>query len=189
MKKMVISLILLGLSISNVYAADCTQHQIAEGQEALKNTSYELEYASDYVNRVGSFEEGYMRLRTINLPNGYSMLIHTGDAFIILSSDSEFAEVLGGVHKIEYFNQACDTPIKSFEMKIPHYKLFCDIDKSCEKNVWFDGTYENSASNQNRQPKEIVSVRLIIILVVLILIIVLFIAIRIKRRRDLEKGF
>ncbi|HBA37637.1 MAG TPA: hypothetical protein DCY94_02845 [Firmicutes bacterium] len=191
MKKIIFALMFFGLSISNVNAASksCTPDQLSSGQEALATASYELTYASDYANRVGNFEEGYMRLSAKNLPSGYVMLVYTGNEYFELQDNTTFAEVRGGVHKIEYYSTACDTPIRTFEMKVPHYKLFCDVDKSCEKNVWFDGTYENSASNQNRRPREIVSLRLIIILITLILIIVLFVVITIRRRKKSEIQF
>ena len=89
---------------------------------------------------------------------------------------------------IEYYSQNCDGLIKKTEFMAPFYKVYCELDNNCEENVWFDGTYENTASNQNKKKENKLSTRLVIILVILIIIIVIFVAVMYKRRKDYEKS-
>lgn len=187
MKKIVLAIAVF-LIASNVSAAnECLDRQIKEAQEALANTTYTLSYSSKYTDRNGDFQEGYMELFPKNLPNGYSMVVYVDGGYAELPNDETYINVTGGVHKIEFYRSDCDTPVKSFEMRVPYYKKYCGVSVKCSDNAWFDGTFENTAENQEKKPKSKVSAALVVILVLLIIIIVGFIAINIKRRHDSEK--
>jgi len=186
MKKVLLTLFALTLSL-DVYADSCPERQIVESQEALKNTAYTLNYSSKYTDRNGNFQEGYMELFPKNLPSGYKMVVYLDGGYAELPNNDTYINVTGGVYKIEYYRTDCESPVKTFEMRVPYYKKYCGVSIKCSDNAWFDGTFENTASNQEKKPTNKVSTALVVILVLLIIIIVGFIAINIKRRHDSEK--
>ncbi len=190
MIKLVISIVLSFLLSMNVYAdGACTDKQVKESQELLKNTSYNLRYASEYKDKNGEFHEGFMELVAERLPEGYSMVIYTEGGYKELKDNSTYAELDGGIHKVEYYRTDCETPVKSFEMRVPLYKLYCGVSVDCKENAWFDGTYENVLSNQKVDKKSKISTILIVILVLLIIIVVVAILLILKRRKDSEQNF
>lgn len=189
MKKLVLGLAIMCFSL-NVHAltgVECSKQQMEEGQILLKEVTHNLEYADNYVDMNGDFQESYMRIKFPALPAGYYARLATKEGALNLRSAEQFAFIKGGVHRIEFYSEACDSVIKSYEIMVPHYKQYCGLNVKCEDNAFFDGTYENSATNQNKKPKSKLSLKLIIILVVLISIIVGFVVFVIKRRKDLEK--
>lgn len=192
MKKCIVAIIAF-MMFSGVQAwadKECTALQVEEGQTLLGGVTYSIEYADNYMDFGGNFQEGYMRFKLANLPSGYYASIKTNEGNFVLNDNQSFAHISGGVHEIVFYSNACDSPIKSFGFKVPHYKQFCGKDTiKCEENAWFDGTYENSIANQNKKPKSKLSIILIVVLVVLILVIVIFIVVTIKRRKARERGF
>lgn len=188
MRKIILTL-LLALFSMNVYAEECTKLQIEEGQTLLSNITYNIEYADNYMDMGGNFQEGYMRFKFKNLPSGYYATIKTTEGDFVLDNNERFAHISGGVHNVSFYSTVCDSIIKTFDFRVPHYKQYCGVNVKCEENAWFDGTYENSSINQNKKPKSKLSIKLIVILVMLVAIIVLFVVVTIKRRKLREKGF
>lgn len=191
MKKIILTLI-LSLTAVNVYAwtgNDCNEVQIEEGKDVLSGVTFDLEYGEDYMDMNGNFQESYLKIKFPNLPAGYMAIIKVEDGVISLTDSSKVAYIKGGVHKVEMYSTACDTILKSYQFKAPHYNQFCGEDISCKEDIWFDGTFENNPSNQNKKKDNKVSVLLIVVLVVLLIIIGTFVWVMIKRRRDREKGF
>lgn len=191
MKKIILTFIITFFAVANVYAAkgeECLPTEITRGQNELISASFELKYADDVANMDGDIMESRFYLTIPNLPSGYSAIIDTPEGRSYIGSGTDYAIVTGGVFKIEYYSTNCDTLLKKTEFMAPFYKVYCELDDNCEENVWFDGTYENTASNQNRKNDDKLSMRLVIILVILIIIIVLFAAVIYKRRKDYEKS-
>ncbi len=192
MKKVVIAIVFTLLSI-DVLAwtnQECKQSQIEEGKAVLQDISYNLEYADNYMDMGGNFQEGYMRIRFSNIPSGYFALIKTIEGELLLDSNEKFGHISGGVHRIELYSDQCDTVLKSFEFMVPHHKQFCGENGiKCEEDPWFDGTYENNPSNQNRKPKSKLSIALIVVLVILVSMIVAFIIYTIRRRKKRAEEF
>lgn len=187
MKKIIFTLFALFMSI-NVYAENqCTVEEISAGKEALRNVGYDLEYVDNLINIEGNKVDGYFKFSIPTLPEGYNASLTTQDYFYEIESNNSTINVYGGIYNLEFYSNDCDSVVYKYQIKIPFYKQFCDLDKECNNNVWFDGTYENTASNQDYEYKPKASKRLIAIIVVLILIIVLFIVVLLKRRRSNEE--
>lgn len=190
MMKIIMAIALSFVFAMDVYADDkCTEKQITEAQSLLKDTSYNLRYASEYKDRDGKFQEGFMELRAEKLPDGYSMVIYTEGGYKELQNNTDYAELNGGIHKVEYYRSDCNTPIKSFEMRVPLYKQYCGLSVDCKEDAWFDGTYENLLSNQKEKKESRISTILIVILVLLIIVVIVAILLILKRRKDSEQDF
>lgn len=189
--KKVLLVIASFLFVGNVYAIEeCKPYEIEEGIAALKNVSYTLEYDKDYIDDDAELIPGYFALKFINLPEGYGASVGTDNDSYYIDGPDTTARFAGGVYKIKYYKKSCSSVIKTEEIRVPFYKRFCGIEGKCEEDVFFDGTYENTASNQEAKPKNKISTRLIVILVILIIVIALFIVIVIiRRRRGYEKDF
>jgi len=181
MKKLL--LIIIAFMCVNVYAKDeCTSSQIERGMQDLKNVTYSLEYNSDKMNINGDFQEGYFTIKLQNMPEGYMLVIPVKDGRYTLTNKFKNVSINGGIYTFNYYSTACNSLIKSYEVRVPFYKQYCTLEDTCDKDVWFDGTYSNLASNLIvSEPK--ISVSLIIILIILILIIIFSIFIFIKKRR------
>lgn len=179
------------LFVGNVHAIEeCKPYQIDVGIEALKNVSYTLEYDKDYIDEYAELMPGYFAIKFANMPDGYGASIGTDDDLHYIDGPGSTARFAGGVYKIRYYSNTCTSVIRTEEIKVPFYKRFCGIEGKCEDDVFFDGTYENTASNQETKPKNKISTRLVIILVILIIVIALFIiVVIIRRRRGYEKDF
>ncbi len=191
MKKLllVLTLMLVPCMVYAMPGDDCKSTVIEQGKLDLKNVSYDLKYVADVVDMAGDRLEGRFGLQVPNLPDGYRVVITSDEGQTVLIKPTDAATLQGGVYKLEFMPYTCKTSIKTMEIRVPLYKLYCGINKNCDKDPWFDGTYENLASNQNATPQNKINKRLIIILVVLIVILAIAIAIVIKRRRDNEKDF
>ena len=194
MKKVLLAFIPLVLfidvqAVSSTYNAnECNPGVIKTGLSDLEDVTYSLSYADWVIDHESNPLEGYFELTVANLPEGYKIIIETsGDGFYSIEGQIDYAVLQGGVYTLKYYNSACDTVIKAANIKVPFYKTYCGVNVDCKDNPWFDGTYENSASNQNRPNKNKLSTALVVILVILILIIAGFVAVILKRRHDNAK--
>ncbi len=167
----------------------CTTTAIEQGIADLEKTTYELKYLPDLTDRDENTLVGYMEMTIMNMPSNYEAIIEsvTGGQYNFKDNNLK-AALSGGVYTIKYYNKTCTTPLKIVNFRIPFYKTYCGLDKNCDEDPWFDGTFENSASNQNRTQKTKLNIVLVIILVILILVILGFVFVVIKRRRDYEKS-
>lgn len=191
MKKILLALGIFMLFCTRVEALPdiaCRPDQMNQGRNDLVNVTFNLQYAENAVDMNGDFLESQYFLTIPNLPEGYIAFVTSPEGASYIGNASEYALVTGGVSTIEYYSTSCNTLIKKAEFMAPFYKVYCEIEGNCEKDVWFDGTYENTASNQNRDNRGKINMRLVVILVILIIIIVLFIAVIIKRRKSYEAG-
>lgn len=191
MKKLITALVLLGVFV-NVQAfpeKTCSSSEISKGQTDLRNVTHVLEYMPEYIDMNGDFEESHLKITFPNLPNGYIAIVNASDGLTLVKDSSDYAVISGGVYSVDYYSNECSTIIKSYEFMAPHYKQYCELNGNCKENVFFDGTYENTSSNQNKNIKNKVSTKLIVILIILLLVIVIFVVVIIKRRRSYEKDF
>lgn len=184
MKKIILALIVSFFTV-NVYALEkCQDWKIEESINLLESLTYELTYADDHTDMNGNFEESYLRLRFTNLPDGYWAYVYlTEDSFFELKSRDAYAELKGGVYKVSIEAEECLGSIKSFEIKVPSYKQYCNLDIDCEKDIWFDGSYTNSSSNQEKKLENKISIKLLIILIILLVIITICVVFAIRKRR------
>lgn len=168
---------------------ECSQSTVETGKKELQNVSYTLTYVPDATDMEGNALIGYFNMEIVNLPNGYEAKIFK-DEFSTKTIDDYSKSTLlkGGVYSIEFYNNSCSTPIKKMDVFIPLYKNFCYNDNECEKDPWFDGTYEKQTIIDKKEQEEKVNKILLVVLLVLILIIVIFVFIAIKRRKDNEKS-
>ncbi len=191
MKKIIFTLFLMFTFITPVYADrdECAISTIQQGYEDLKNVTYNLEYAANAMDTEGTPVEGLIKLTILNMPAGYEAVFKPNeyDNYMIFN-DGGFVTIPGGVYDVGFYNVNCSSVIKKMTIRVPFYKTYCGINKNCNENPWFDGTYENSASSQNKKPEIKVSTILIVITVILVLIIGVFTFIVIKRRRDHAKA-
>lgn len=188
MKKIILALALIALSIDVYAAGDCNTSQIEQGRLAVANVTYELEYGENVIDMNGDKLDNYLFIRFPNLPDGYKVTLSTGDDVYIVTSANSFETIQGGVYTVKYYSYYCDTVLRSFEMRVPLYKLYCGATIKCDEDPWFDGTFTNTASAQSGKKESKVSTKLVIILVVLLIVIIFFVAFIIKRRRDREKS-
>ena len=172
------------ISILNANA-ECSYEEINELQSKLDNFTFDLTYADDYIDMNGDFQEGFFRISTNNLPEGFTVSF-SNQYNLYEISNGETLTLNGGVYNVEFYNSICEEPVKSYELKIPYYKQYCELNGNCEKDIWFDGTYENKAENQNKKDENKINTRLVIVLVSLIIIIVIFITILIIKRRRIK---
>lgn len=193
MRKILLILIPLLMLLSiNVYADEyeneneikCSEWEIENGKEALKDLTYNLEYDNEYLDRNGDFQEGYFRIDFSNFPEAYRIEIAQGD-----NSYSDSSSLVGGVYTVQIYRNNCNSIIKMFEIRIPMFKYYCDIDENCAENVWFDGTYPSSPKNEDEDKKFHINITLIIILLVLIFVLAIIIFIIMKRRHKNEISF
>lgn len=167
----------------------CPISTIEQGRKDLEMTTYNLEYLPDMVDRDENKLTGYMKFTLSSMPSTYEAVIKTQTGGTYEFSDSNLTTALpGGVYTITYYNKSCTTPIKVINFRIPFYRTYCVLDKNCDDNPWFDGTYENTASNQNATKKTKLNIVLVVILVILLLIIAGFTFVIIKRRKDYAKS-
>ncbi len=167
----------------------CTTTDIARGQKDLEKFSYDLQYVPDATDREGNPLDGYMKVSFVNLPTGYKVELNSDEYHVYTATpDLPQFSLPGGVYMITVYKDTCSTPIKKINMRIPHYKAYCGVNVKCSVDPWFDGTYENSASNQKRPKRTVVSTVLIIILIILLLLVGTSTYLLIKRRRDNAKA-
>lgn len=185
MRRIILTLTILILIsfTTEVHADACSDLQIIEGQTTVENLTFNLEYDNDHLDMNGDKVDGFFKLTFPNLPTGYNVEVITkrGEYFSYSPSDVIYSN--GGVLQIIVRSNECEGILKSFEIKVPFYKQYCNLDKECDKNIWFDGTYENNPANYDKPQEDKVNVKLIIILVVLIAIIIGCIVFAIRKRR------
>ncbi len=182
--QLLVTIIFSSTFILNVNA-ECSYEEINSLQTQLDNFTFDLTYADDYIDMNGDFQEGYFRISTNSLPESFTVSF-SNQYNLYEISNGETLTLNGGVYNVEFYNSMCEGPIKSYELKIPYYKQYCELNDSCEDDIWFDGTYENKAENQNKKDEKKVNVRLVIVLISLIIIIVVAIIILIVRRRRIK---
>lgn len=193
--KILLSFLISFLFLSPVLAAEdpgyydvgrtCTYTEIQNGLKALQNVTYDLEYMPNMTDSEGNLLEGYMGIRFLNIPSDYLGILtsyYQNSTFI--EENTPPIAIDGGVYTIYFYDKKCNTPVKSLNVKIPFYKTYCGVDVDCKSDPWFDGTFENTATNQNKPIKNQVSTILIVILVILIIIIGIIVGFVIKRRHD-----
>lgn len=187
MRKAFFALIISLASIVTVNARECYEEVLIDYQNALTNVTYTLSYADNYVDMNGDFLEGYFKLNVTNLPENYYMSVSDSSGVQYTTTDYGL-HLKGGVYELEIYNTSCENVIKTFEVKIPSYKQYCEIEKKCSSEyTWFDGTYENKSENYTKDNSNKVNTKLIVVLVSLIVIVVVGAAIIlvIKRRHSL----
>lgn len=190
MKKIILALMILIISFGmNVQAEECSDWEIEEANEALKDLTFDIQYADDYTDMNGDFQEGYFKITFPNLPQDYNIQIFLGEKFHTLENFSESVSLTGGVYKVHIYKSSCDSLVKSFEIKIPFYKYYCQLENKCDDDIWFDGTYPNSDKIEEGIKNNNVRLTLIIILTILVLVLVFVIFIIIKRRRKNADSF
>lgn len=183
--QLLVTIIFSYMFILNVNA-ECSYEEINDLQAQLDNFTFDLTYADDYIDMNGDFQEGYFRISTKSLPEGFT--VSFSDQYNLYEiGNGETLTLNGGVYNVEFYNSMCEEPVKSYELKIPYYKQYCELNGNCEKeDIWFDGTYENKAENQNKKDEKKVNVRLVIVLISLIIIIAIGTIILIVRRRRMK---
>ncbi len=192
--KILLSFLISFLFVSPVLAEEesyydvgrtCNYTEIQRGLKALQNVTYDLEYIPNMTDREGEPLEGYIKMNFLNLPQGYlAMAVSSNWISYFIQGDVTTVALPGGVYTIYFYDERCNTPVKSLNVKVPFYKTFCGVDVDCKDNPWFDGTFENTATNQNRPIKNKVSTVLVVILVLLIIIIGIIVGFILKRRHD-----
>lgn len=172
--------------MNNVKAEECPFDVIKSSQEAIKNVSYKLEYNSEYTDMNGTPHEGYFNFTPINLPDGYHLsVIESTDTYYL--SNADFCAIKGGIYEIVITNDSCDSTISSFQIKVPFYKQYCDLEKEC-KNIWYDGTNAINSSNTSNisSEKKRIDYKIIIVIVsILTIILITIIIVKVKRRKKL----
>lgn len=187
MKKCLLALVLLFTAIPTANAADksCSAEKIEEYRKALSNVT--LDYS---VMPKGSTYEHPVTFETSDVSEKIKIQIQNmTDDFYATISAGEYSEYVdnnvtildSGVYKMEFYSYECGAdPIKSFQILLPFYN------SENKDNVWFDGTYTQTASSL-KPKKSTFSMRLLIVLILLILIIVSFITTLIIKRRKYKR--
>lgn len=184
MKKVILALIIFVISFGmNVYAEECRDWEIEEADEALKDLTFDIQYADDFKDMNGDPATGFFKVFFPNLPEAYYIIVDTNRGDYTINNSSELVYSTGGVIKVQVLSKNCDTVLKSFEAKVPFYKQYCTLNSNCDKDIWFDGTFENTATNVEQENKKSTSFVLIILLVILIIILSIAIILIIRKRR------
>lgn len=186
MKKIALILFISMLFITNVSALDnekCFYPKIDELKESLKDVTFnytvlpkDTVVEDDYTleNTDVSYK---IKVEVSNLPDNYYALLVSGDYMKRIDNSTPIITT-GGVYTVEFYNRECGLDIiKEYEIMIPHYSVE-------NKNVWFDGTYEQTASSYEDKNSSKVSIKLVLVLSSLIIIIVTFVIIIFVRKRQ-----
>lgn len=163
----------------------CSPEDIKKIREQL--SSFDIVYEvvpknTKAYNRMLSEEidvSNMIKISFSNLPENFSVSIDNidGNAPLDLPTNSEGTFYSsGGIYNIRIGHPACLEAIKSFDIMIPLYN-------SSNKDVWFDGTYEQKTNNTLSNIKKNVSSILIVIMAVLLIIIVGFIIFVFRKKR------
>ena len=185
MKRVSLAIVAFFSFMTMANARNCFSSELADYRTRLTDVSYNLTYTDYYVDMNGDFLEGYFKIELENLPEGYYAAVSDRDG-VQYSTFENGMHLNGGVYELEIYNNACDNAIKTYEIKIPHYKQFCELEGKCDKEeIWFDGTYENKVENHTDKKGNKISMKLVIVLVSLFIILVAsIIVIFVVRRRQ-----
>ena len=179
MKKVIFALMFILSNLAIVNAESCDEF-IKDGyEETLNRFTYSIESAN-HLDMNGEEESGYIKFNIQNLSSDIELNIIAENG-VYSSKVSNTFDLKGGVYELLFYVDECTVPIKKYEIKVPYYKLYCDLDKECE-DTWFDGTYENLNIETEDNDERIIDRKLLIVLVSLVLIVII-IALVIKRQR------
>lgn len=163
-----IAIVLSFFNISMVAALECTNEEYARYRDEIGELNYNLTFIDGYTDVNGDETDGYFQIKFDRVPEGYEIDFKNNDHIIVYEDDWTYLS--GDVYNVEFYNDICDEPVKTYTIQVPFYKQYCEyID--CDKNSWFDGTYENKVIDLNPEKKVKVDWILIVVLILLISII------------------
>lgn len=187
-KKIAAHLILLIIIYApNVFAKLCTATEIRNHQTEIRNVTYNLEYNPDYRDINGTQQIGYFVFSPVNLPKNYQMLVEDTSGIYFLKN-GETCALNGGIYKIQIKYSACDNVISTYEIRIPFYKQYCDLEKECTQ-VWDDGTKDITEIPEIDEPLDKdfkLDIKVVVaISSIIVIFITTFTIIKVKRRKNI----
>jgi len=188
MKKSILLIITsLLFNVKPAFARECSTDEIKNYKEEIQNVSYTLEYNPNYTDMNGNKRVGYFIFKPLNLPNNYQMLIEKSNGTFYLTPE-DYCALKGGIYEVKIIHNNCDNIIENYQIKIPFYKQFCELEKECTE-VWDDGTEEIIEKIDDPAPQDKVNkidTKIIILAAsVIIIITTTIIIVRTKRRKKL----
>ena len=185
MKKVILTFIAVLLNMNIVNASEaCDKNIIKLHEEELNNFTYIIEN-TNHLDMNGDEESGFVKLVLNNLSSNIEVNVITENGILSSKATNTF-DLKGGVYELLFYVAECTTPIKKYEIRVPFYKLYCDLDKEC-KDAWFDGTYESLNIKEDNDNTIEINKKLIIVLVSLILISIMIVIIIKHQRKGVVK--
>ena len=186
MRKLTLVLVSLMLCFSSVYA-ECTEYEKSYLRDKIDDISYSLSYNSEYMDMNGDFQDGYFKIKLDKKYDDYYIYVNDGDYGTYID-DVEYANVTGGIYALNVYHSSCDEIIKTYQISIPYYRQYCNINTNCDDDVWFDGTYEYKDDNKDETVvKKILGSKVVIVLIALItIIIILYVFMRIRKKKKIK---
>ena len=174
-------IVLLRLLLCPIFveAIDCSKETINELKDKARAVEFNIEYSPS--NDVDN-SDVYFNISSPNLGEDF-LVTFKGEpymSYIIMGNSSVL--IKGGVYDVEFISIKCDEQaIYSYNMMIPYYA-------KDNKNVWFDGTYEEVKSNerQERTTKKGMNILFISVCAAAFILIITISLALVKKRRKIK---
>lgn len=183
MKKIAYFILLIIIFPVMVNARECYQSEIEQYRNELGKISYEIEYVpkgTQYgidIDMRTVDTDNFLKVTAPLLNSNYELEFQSSDKKTYLVSSNIYSFITGGVYEVNVYNNVCNQPIATLEVMLPHYKQYEN-----NKNLWFDGTYENNVVESNSKVKNKYNIKLIIALIFAIISLIVIIVVKRNRR-------